>query len=308
MSAPAAAVDSGPDPEGMLTHFDRAKQEVREAATIAAVKVFVNKAAAVRAYAKLAKDRQLLDRATELRLHAERRMGQLLEEMEQLGEKAKKGGDPKSRPSTLATLKSLGISKDEAARAKRLAEPATRDFDHAVAEAKKAGELSDKIVVKRATKLAAKRKREVGAWPFRGTWTAEEITEATTWFRAIPKGAALKQRLAEAGCAAKQVLGAIRYCADASDAYVTEAVTRAIGSRDQKGNAAMLYGDGPPGDGLAIFIAIQAEALKDFPADERTRILGKANAKAAALCDALRAREEARWRKLYGKKRRHSGK
>jgi hypothetical protein len=66
-------------------------------------------------------------------------MGELLHEMEERGEKAKRGGVRRGSnrtPGSLKTAKSLGVGDKEAARAKRLAEPAAQDFDRAVADAR----------------------------------------------------------------------------------------------------------------------------------------------------------------------------
>ena len=130
-------------------------------------------------------------------------MGELLAEMEERGEKAKKGGDRgggrghRKAKSGSTTLQTLGVGKDEAARAKKLAESSEGAFEHAIATAKKAGELSDQIVIREATKRDAERKQKLGDWPFRGTWSEEQIDEAEQWLSSLPKGRALKQRMAE---------------------------------------------------------------------------------------------------------------
>ena len=303
------------DPQQMLTHFDRAKQEVRTATTLAAAKAFADKARAVKAYAKLAKDRTLVERATELRLNAERRMGELLTAMEATGEKARqspgrkrtKGNRSARSTDNLPTVADLGISKNEAARAKRLAEPPQEVFDAAVASAKKAGELTDAVVVKHATRQAAKAKAVRGAWPFRGTWSPAEIAEAEAWFAIMPKGEALKTRLAEGGCTTRGVLRAARHCAGASVAYRQEAVAMALRTNGAGSvGAAMLYGDEPPGDKVALWIA---GALTEFDHDFRSygtdqRII---NIRAVleqedAASDALKTKEEHRWKRLYAAK------
>ena len=140
------------DPRGMLAHFDRAKREVQAAASLAAAKTYRDKAKAVQSYAKLAKDRELLERATDLQLSAERRMGELLAEMEATGEKAKRGKPAKMSKAT--TFTELGITRDEGARAKRLAEPPAEVFEQALTDAKKLGQLTHAAVIKHATPSA----------------------------------------------------------------------------------------------------------------------------------------------------------
>lgn len=66
-------------------------------------------------------------RANEIRLRAERRAGQLLKEMYRAGQRARPGDYKSERatsvgPSTLPTLKTLGISEDESSQWQKLAE------------------------------------------------------------------------------------------------------------------------------------------------------------------------------------------
>jgi hypothetical protein len=67
-----------------------------------------------------AKDEKLLDYATDIRLRAEIKGGELLREMAEQKERVK-GGDPKSRPATLAKLEDLGVSKTQSSRWQKLA-------------------------------------------------------------------------------------------------------------------------------------------------------------------------------------------
>lgn len=72
------------------------------------------------------------------------RMAELLREMEARGEVAAKakGRPAKGKCRGVTTLPDLGISRDESARAKRLAEPSKTDFDRVVKAARATGALA----------------------------------------------------------------------------------------------------------------------------------------------------------------------
>jgi hypothetical protein len=119
-----------------LTKYNAARRALAEAVRIDEVKDIRDKAAAMRLYAMQARDRVLIDQATEIRLRAERRAGELLKDMANNGERHRRGDSNQHAKSQTATLQNLDINKSQSSRWQKLAETPDDDFEELVAGAK----------------------------------------------------------------------------------------------------------------------------------------------------------------------------
>jgi N6-adenosine-specific RNA methylase IME4 len=144
-----------------LGRYDAARRALSEAHRIDEAKKIRDQAKALQEYARQAKDSDLIGWATEIRLRAERRAGELLRRMAESGERVK-GGDPKSRPATLATLSDLGVSKTQSSRWQKLSELPDDSFERKVEAAKReiVSSLESTREERQAEKLARRSVRE----------------------------------------------------------------------------------------------------------------------------------------------------
>jgi hypothetical protein len=99
-----------------------------------------DQAQALTAYARQAKDTDLIEWATEIKVRAERRAGELLREMAETGQRVKAHDArhfPESQGATQApTLESLGLNKSQSSRWQKLAAIPDDKFEQAVEAAK----------------------------------------------------------------------------------------------------------------------------------------------------------------------------
>jgi hypothetical protein len=136
-----------------LVRYEAARTALAECHRVDEVKDIRDKAEAMAAYARQAKDSELIQYATEIKVRAERRCGELLRNAKQAGELAPHGGDRRSETRSHATtLKDVGISGDQSSRWQRLAAMPTEHFEAAVETAKAtAGEVSTAFMLREAS-------------------------------------------------------------------------------------------------------------------------------------------------------------
>ena len=124
-----------------LLHYDAACRALAEAKSVDDVKDIRDKSEAIRAYAKQAKNKQLEVDAAEIRIKAERRLGEMIAAQRDAGllskgaagEGAAKRGSQEN-PRSLPTLAEAGIDKNLADRARKLAAIPESEFDEIVSD------------------------------------------------------------------------------------------------------------------------------------------------------------------------------
>lgn len=119
-----------------LVRYEAARIALAAAHSVDEVKDIRDKAQAMAAYARQANDTQLVEWATEIKVRAERKAGEMLAEMPKINGRPQKA-------STDTRLSDLGISYDQSSRWQKLAAVPEDKFEQAVAAAKEvAGEVT----------------------------------------------------------------------------------------------------------------------------------------------------------------------
>lgn len=145
-----------------LVRYEAARTALAECQRVDEVKDIRDKAEAMAAYARQAKDTELVQWATEIKVRAERRAGEMLASMEKA-----KGGDPTlyqhvrgDRPPTLAEM---GLTQNESSRYQSLASMSDEHFEAAVATAKDtAGQVTTAFMLREAAKAKPQGKAPSG--------------------------------------------------------------------------------------------------------------------------------------------------
>ena len=133
-----------------LIRYEQARFALAECQRVDEVKDIRDKAEAMAAYARQAKDTELIQFATEIKVRAERRCGELLSQ----GDRAQVGRPEKTSnaaTNSAPTLAALGITRDQSSRYQSLASMSEAHFETAVATAKEtAGEVTTAFMLREA--------------------------------------------------------------------------------------------------------------------------------------------------------------
>ena len=118
-----------------LVKYEAACQAIAECATVDEAKDIHDKAAAMQAYGRQAKNRSLEVQAAKIRFRAERRLGELLEDTERApaGRPSQEIGS-ESEPIKPPTLKEMGIDKKLSSRAQKLAAIPEEQFEGMISD------------------------------------------------------------------------------------------------------------------------------------------------------------------------------
>jgi len=136
-----------------LVRYEQARTALAECHRVDEVKDIRDKAEAMAAYARQAKDSELIQYATEIKVRAERRCGELLQRTEKNTGARGVGSALASSEGTPPTLREMGLTYDESSRYQQLAAMPDAHFETAVATAKAtAGEVTSAFMLREAKK------------------------------------------------------------------------------------------------------------------------------------------------------------
>jgi secreted protein with Ig-like and vWFA domain len=157
-----SGLDIAGDPDGtVVTWCERGSAAIEQAASIADARDIRDWADTIEHASKVRDlNHETIVVASALKIRAERRIGQLIADGQERGEIAKRGDAGRGRQMSSGTtsIGELGLSRDEASQAKRLAEPDDDEFERAVSEATE--EAREKAGISRRSVLSKIERRE----------------------------------------------------------------------------------------------------------------------------------------------------
>lgn len=146
-----------------LVRYEQARTALAACNSVDEVKDIRDKAEAMAAYARQAKDTELIQWATEIKVRAERQAGSMLTATAESGERHHHGRVSPEAPKP-TTLGDLGISANQSSRWQSLASMTDEHFETAVATAKDtAGQVTTAFMLREAKAAKPKAPAQKGA-------------------------------------------------------------------------------------------------------------------------------------------------
>lgn len=151
------------DTLSQLIKYEAACRALAECKSVDEAKSWTDKAAAMQAYGRMAKDKTLEVDAAEIRIRAERRLGEMLaaSDLQAGGRPAKETGRPQ-RPVSAPKLADAGISKDLSSRAQKLAAVPAAEFEAELAAKRERDKQDGARVSARLEKAGEKALKSAG--------------------------------------------------------------------------------------------------------------------------------------------------
>jgi N6-adenosine-specific RNA methylase IME4 len=143
-----------------LVRYDAACRAIAEAKSVDEVKDIRDKAAAMQAYARMAKNTDMEADAAEIRLRAERRVGEMIDEQKKTV--GLNTGSRGRRVSEKPTLANSGVDKNLANKARTLGAMSSKQFEDVVDKTRQAVNRAAKGVINKQTKKERRDSRELG--------------------------------------------------------------------------------------------------------------------------------------------------
>lgn len=177
-----------------LVKYEAARHALAEAHRVDEVKDIRDKAVALAAYARQAHDRDMITWASEIKLRAERKVGELLRQTAETGERAGLGrpGKTSSTEEVFRTLKDLGVTYNQSSDWQQLAAIPEPEFEERlrVAQGNPEAMTTAKILRPTATPRGNPFEEETEVWAGVSEWlrTARQLPPEAHLRRVEPCG------------------------------------------------------------------------------------------------------------------------
>jgi hypothetical protein len=174
-----------------LAKYEAARAALAAAHRVDEVKDIRDKAQAMAAYARQARDTAMVEWATEIKVRAERRCGELLRETAENGQRARQGRPEQTSHDATFTLADLGLTRDQSSCYQKLAAMPEEHFETAIETAKAAaGEVTTAHMLRLADELRLTEATETALRAARAD-AASRVRHPDMWPRLMAKLAAV---------------------------------------------------------------------------------------------------------------------